>query len=249
MVFLLFFDKILYIHNKKGFTILTIKERAKKILSLEEYSNTGKPIKLDHLELKKPEKEQQILRMVICVDGLNFKIPSEIDWVKAMIKKTLKHQLESLNVRHSFCYVTIRHGLVNSEKDDLWHVDGFSTKITQIPEQNYIWCDHTPTEYVDLNVNFPSDFDPLKHNINFYLRNHITNNILQCEEETIYCLDPYILHKRPENTNNKKRTFIRISFVPIEINDVNNTQNPLLKRIYNQDGLTVRDKLIDYNKI
>ena len=39
---------------------------------------------------------------------------------------------------------------------------------------------------------------------------------------------------------------LRNSFTPIEINDFNNTQNPLIKREYTQDGVEFRNKLLEY---
>jgi hypothetical protein len=42
------------------------------------------------------------------------------------------------------------------------------------------------------------------------------------------------------------RTFVRISFVPIEINDINNTKNLLIPRVYSGDGVAYRNRLINY---
>ena len=48
---------------------------------------------------------------------------------KKLFNEALKHQREVIQVTHSFCYITIRNGLVKSKTDEEWHVDGFSTKI------------------------------------------------------------------------------------------------------------------------
>lgn len=59
--------------------------------------------------------------------------------------------------------------------------------------------------------------------------------------------DPYIIHKRPTVPEGKVRTFVRVSHVPIEIPDVNNTQNPLMPKNYDRDGVKeFRDSLVDY---
>lgn len=226
---------------------MSIQKRAKRIVSVEEFKQAGKPLEIKNIELKTPIEEQYILRMVVCINGKDFYIPKELEWIKPLFNEALKHQQNIIQVTHSFCYITVRNGLVKSKTDDEWHVDGFSTKITHIPEQNYIWCNTLGTEYSDLNVNFPDDFDSNKFNVNLFLKKYINkNNIYQCKEKTLYCLDPYIIHKRPIESENTIRTFVRISFVPIEINDINNTQNKLLPREYTEDGVSFRNNLIEY---
>ena len=226
---------------------MNIKDRAKKVVSVKEFKNAGKPLNIKEIDLEIPNEEQYILRMVVSVNGQDFYIPKELDWIKPLFNEALKHQREVIQVTHSFCYITIRHGLVKSKTDEEWHVDGFSTKITHIPEQNYTWCNKIGTEYSDLNIEFPNDFDPNKFNVNLFLEKHINkNNIHKCKEKTLYCFDPYIVHRRPIESENTIRTFVRISFVPIEINDINNTQNKLLQRLYTEDGVAKRNTLIKY---
>jgi len=54
-----------------------------------------------------------------------------------------------------------------------------------------------------------------------------------------YCLrcEPYVIHRRPPNTQGIHRTFVRISFTPIEIMDINNTENPAIQTNYTRDGI------------
>lgn len=221
-----------------------ISERARQVLGLGGYKYSATPENVDEISLSCPYEEQYILRMPIRVDGKEYKIPREIEWVIPMLSKAMDYQKTIVNIEHSFCYVTVRHGNVKSETDDEWHVDGFSTKISHIPEQNYIWSDIFPTQFVVQSFSFPEDFDPLRYNVNHFLESQIdVNNIRSCENNHIYCLDPYILHRRPHIPIENKRTFVRISFVPIEINDINNTQNPLIPRQYDKDGVLMRDEL------
>jgi len=78
-----------------------------------------------------------------------------------------------MGIEHSFCYLTVRSGKVTSRTDDVWHVDGYSEKITHLPEQNYIWCDKFPTEYVEKAFKIPDDFNPKIHNIHLFLQEEI----------------------------------------------------------------------------
>ena len=57
----------------------------------------------------------------------------------------------------------MRSGLVTSITDDEWHVDGFSMRVPQVPEQNYIWSDVYPTEQLWQRFKIPQTFDPKRH--------------------------------------------------------------------------------------
>lgn len=220
-----------------------IQERSTRMVNLKDFQSAGSPLGLGRLNLSAPSDEQYILRMVVRAGG-QYQIPDELDWVMPMMKLAQEHQ-KSIGADHPFVYVTIRHGIVKSKRDDEWHVDGFSTKVPHTPEQNYIWANQDATEYADLNVKIPHDFDPRQHNINHYLEQHVTE-ALKADSNVVYCMDPYILHRRPSSTTGTQRTFVRISFVPIEINDVLNTQNPSMPKLYTTDGLAFRSQLKTY---
>jgi len=131
--------------------------------------------------------------------------------------------------------------------DDQWHVDGFSTKIPHVPEQNYVWASHTGTQCAELAVRFPKDFDPLRHNVNTYLTQFIDRKkITSLEPGVVYVMDPYMLHRRPPQTSNTYRTFVRVTHVPIQINDIKNTPNPLLPIACDTDGVAYRNMLENY---
>jgi len=142
----------------------------------------------------------------------------------------------------------VRHGEVRSVTDDEWHVDGFSTFITHIPESNYVAVNHTPTEYLVQPIEFPDDFDPLVHNVQWYIQNRASLDVRRLKPHTLYCFDPYFIHRRPSIEPGTHRTFVRVSFTPIEIADDANTPNPLLPmRVYERDGVTIRNALSDYD--
>lgn len=228
-----------------------IKDRAFNALNLNQYSNPNKCDLVSKLKLEQPLEDFYILRILIKKMFDSYKIPENLMWCKPLIDKAEEYQ-NKIGISHPFVYLTIRKGLVKSTTDDEWHVDGFSQTITHLPEQNYIWTDIQPTEYIEKGFVFPKDFHPLKHNIHNFFQNRILEDdkILTMKEETLYCLDPYIIHRRPNIRKDIKRCFIRLSFTPIEINDVNNTYNPLLKTNYTRDGVKVmRNKLISYDNM
>ena len=224
------------------------KDRAHSTLNLAQYNKVNKLDCLSKVYLKCPLDRQYILRMLIRKGTDDFKVPPHLSWIARLLNVANEHQ-KKLNVKHSFCYVTIRHGVVTTKTDDEWHTDGFSMNITHIPEQNYVWTNIKPTEYVEKAFDFPDDFDPSKHNINKFFQNRIEHRDIKIvKENNVYCMDPYIVHRRPTITDDMSRTFIRISFLPIEINDVNNSQNDLLPRLYEKDGVKeFRNKLVDYD--
>ena len=223
--------------------------RAEKILNLSQFEELNKaetfgPV----IDAQCPYESQNILRMLIkspSSDG--FQIPEKLEWLNYLI--SMSNLSQSLNdINQPFCYVTVRHGEVKTKTDDEWHLDGFSMRITHIPEQNYIWVDSDlTTEYVEQSYDIPKDFNPLEYNMNKLLIKQLNEStIKQIEAKKLTVMDPYILHRRPSKTFGKKRTFVRISYTPIEIDDINNTKNPLLKTHYTKDGVAFRNKLKEY---
>jgi hypothetical protein len=228
---------------------MDIARRAHSLLDLKAFVDTGTALSLGTIDLVPPVERQYVLRMAIRAQGGPRMMPDALTWTSPMLDVALRHQA-TIDADHPFCYVTVRHGIVDSVSDDDWHVDGFSMKVPHVPEQNYVWCSHTGTECVPLEVAFPDDFDPMRHNIHEYLARFVDDGlVVRSPDRTVQCMDPYVLHRRPAATAGTNRTFVRISFVPIEIDDVNNTQNPLLPRVYGFDGVAYRNHLEPYAPI
>lgn len=226
-----------------------LKDRAFKVLNTEQYSDFNTIDNVGHVELIQPKEEFYILRMLIKRMFGDYQIPNELLWCKSLIEKADAYQ-KQLGITQPFVYLTIRKGFVKSTTDDEWHVDGFSKTITHLPEQNYVWTDIQPTEYIEKSFNIPSNFNPLKHNIHKFFQRRIdyTDDIKTMESQVLYGMDPYIIHRRPTIDSNIERCFIRLSFTPIEIEDVNNTLNPLIETNYKRDGIkAMRNSLVDYD--
>jgi len=196
-------------------------------------------------DLDVPEN-QYILRMMVRSPETNgFVIPDELAWISPTLANICQFHDMVFHDR-PYVYVTVRSGEVKSVTDDEWHVDGFSMRVPHKPEQNYIWSDCYPTEVLDQRFVIPEDFDPFKHNIHTYFQDNADPSKIKSLKERHLCIiDPYVVHRRPQVPVGTKRAFVRISFVPIEIEDDTCTPNLLLKKkIYNR--IDIRKSLVPY---
>lgn len=178
--------------------------------------------------VRPPVNRQYILRMMVRSDTLPLSIPAELDWLRFTIYRLNAYQ-KAHGLHNPFIYVTVRHGIVTSTTDHAWHVDGFSMRKPHVPEQNYICVQGAdPTEYLLKQWHLPATFNPLVHNIHHYFRDFGDDGlVLPGYSGLVYAIDPYCVHRRPATTVGQVRTFWRISFVPIEIEDDTCTPNPL----------------------
>jgi len=219
-------------------------------VNLAQFSELNSPLRVGGAKVCLPSEEQKVLRVLVDAPHTGLRLPTELEWTRPLIAKATQFQARKVGVRHPFTYVTVRHGVVDSTTDDAWHVDGFSTKITHLPEANYITVfGGEATEWVDQTFDFPSDFDPLSHNVHLFIQRRVRLGFVrQLEAGQMYFMDPYVAHRRPPAARGH-RTFIRISFTPIEIPDVNNTPNPLIPTPhYIVDGIKgFRNQLLDYD--
>lgn len=222
-------------------------ERALMNLSVAGFSYNEHPLTVGQMNLCPQLDRQYVLRMIVGEELGKFFLPSELEWVRCLVEKAYAIQ-SRFSLPHRFCYVTVRHGEVTSTTDDEWHVDGFSMRNHHIPDQNYIWCDSFPTEWLCQSISIPNDFDPLRHNLHKYIASVADeNNAVSLSEKVLYAFDTYCIHRRPKVPEGTHRTFVRVSFCAIEIDDVNNTDNPLIPRKYTRDGVKeFRDTLVSY---
>lgn len=229
----------------------------KKLKELSDYSKLDAPVEIPasggtgimHPDVCLAPDFQTILRMLVRPKYSNeARIPEELRWLTGAINWAHLVDKELTGIKDSFCYVTVRRGKL-FPTDDEWHFDGSSFRTDLIPERNYIWVDHSPTEYKTGELAFPDDFDPVKHHLFKYADSHLRDaEVKFTKPETWYMLSPFCLHRRPYIKDGTHRTFIRICFTDIEGRDINNTPNPLLETdAYGRDPVrTFRDELIEY---
>lgn len=198
--------------------------------------------------------DQYILRMLVRSPySKGFQLTRDIQWLAGLVQQADNFQQTNMGIRHPYTYVTVRTSNPTSAAAYDWHVDGFSTKYTHLPEANYVivFGEHG-TEYADQAFDFPKDFDPLKHNVHLFFQKRIDySKVKTITPGILYYMDPYVVHRRTTKISLKRRCFVRISFTPIEIPDINNTVNPLISTAhYNYDGIKeFRNSLKDYDQL
>ena len=223
------------------------------LLNLKQFAEVNEPISLGEHYVNPPKNEQRILRMLVRSPYSNgLKLPNELNWLLPLIHNAEQFQQREIKISHPFLYVTVRHGVVNYSTDDEWHVDGFSMRYNHLPEANYIYnLGSFSTQCAIKSFNFPDEFDPLVHNIHSFFDKRIENSCIKTLQSGIlYFIDPYVVHRRDPKSFGFFKTFVRISFTPIEIPDIMNTLNPLIEtKHYVIDGVkNFRNKLKDYDE-
>lgn len=228
----------------------TIRDRATSDVGLEFFEHWNHPEDAGPLDLTPPTHSQYVLRCPVIIPGQGLSVPGDMQWTLPLYFQAQWQQFIR-GIKRKFCYITIRHGFIMSALDDEWHVDGFSTKIPHLPEQNYVWASTQPTEFISRPFTVPDDFDPRVHNLHHYIQDYVATNapVVQLKPRRTYILDPYVIHRRPHIPEKLWRTFVRVSFTDIEINDRNNHVNPVFGNITpDKDGLAdFRDQLDRYS--
>ena len=229
------------------------KRNFRKVKEIKDYENLDEPELVKAKNPRIPKKESvQVLRMLVRPKYGKFIIPEELEFLKDTILELAEYDVSRTGIKDSWCYITIRHGEVISKTDDDWHFDGSSFRTDIIPERNYIWVNHSATEYKTGNLSVPEDFNPVEHNL-FSLADYQLKDIpvKTSKEKQWYLLSPFCLHRRPSELKKRSRTFYRICFTDIEGRDINNTQNPLLHtEFFGRNPVkSFRNKLLNYYDI
>lgn len=190
---------------------------------------------------------QQVLRMLVKTKYDNaFRIPGQLQWLTREIRQALTLDRAATGIENSWCYVTVRDG-VPTDDADAWHLDGASLRTELIPERNYVWTSDG-FQYKTGEVAFPEDFDPVRHDLFEYAEFSLEDEPLrEAPGHEWYVLSPFCFHRRRPGTVDT-RTFIRISFLDIEIRDECCTPNPLLPtQAYGRNPVkSFRDQLTTY---
>jgi hypothetical protein len=235
----------------------TLKRRSQELVSIAPFSH---PVKLPHLEVGELMLDVEILRNVNVlrmpldvVDGLPV-LPKMLAALQPMLELATATQKRHFDT-HPFWYVTVRSGW-SDERAERWHTDGFSMRIAHKPEQNYIWTSEYPTEVCQKAIHFPWNLDGKRYNIHLFIAEKIdaTDVVVTMKKRTVYVIDPYVIHRKPkikemEAARADGRVFVRISNVPIEIEDDNYTTNPEIQRkFFGRHGATICDGLEEFRQ-
>lgn len=225
--------------------MVNIFDRAKQLTSVDMYKHADpEPFILkNYYDLEFPSLSQYVLRMLVKTPMSEIQIPRQLRWVQNYVQYC-QDAHDEMFPKHCFTYLTVRHGTPIMGTDDQWHVDGFSMKFPHLPEQNFFWCDHTPPEFALSNFSIPSSFDPLKDNIHSFFGKELQKDvpIYQPPAGAISIFDPYLVHRKIKQP--RRRSMIRITFVPILIEDDDNSVNSLIPvQKFNRSGKEYRENL------
>jgi len=210
---------------------MTTHRNLQKIKTLSDFSKVDEPgVILASQPNNFPSSDQMILRMLVRPKYGSWKIPPELSWLRKNILEIASIDKKITGIKDSWCYVTVRHGPVSSVTDDEWHFDGASFRTDIIPERNYVWVSKMGPQYKLGNINWPDDFDPVRHNLFSFAEKSLQDSpVLSSPEKAWMLMTPFCFHRRnPLTSGMTQRTFIRISFPDIEGRDINNTHNSLL---------------------
>lgn len=233
-----------------------IAHRAKSMLDVQNFNhipqNGFMPEFVGKMVIFEPNEEnEEILRIPIQQPNTGLQIPNFLEWTREFIDRCLIFQKETIQIQQAFMYLTVRRGKCEIVDDDKWHTDGFSMNINHLPEQNYIFTNNQPTQFLPGPFEIPNDFDPLKHHLHEFINDYLTQNktVISAEPNSIYCIDPYIVHRKPKLDKNIRRLFLRLTLCQIEIQDDLNAHNPLLpSKTFNRIGHKIRNSLQSYKK-
>lgn len=241
------------ISNKISANIL---KRSKENLNLKffEESVELEDLNLGFIDIDNTKLKQESLRMPLLVKEGRIELPKSmnLEALQDFCDHCIGIQREK-SVVHHFWYLTVRIGMENS-RSEAWHADGFSLRIPHVPEWNYVWSSKIPTEFWMGSVKFPDDFDAKIFNVHKYIGSQIDAGITSSElskEKCVYLIDPYVVHRKQIFDQSlvgcEDRVFVRLSNVPIEIEDDNHTANPEMERkYYNRVGSKIYDELRVY---
>jgi hypothetical protein len=224
-------------------------ERAKRLVNLLDYRQSvlEKSLRIGGFDVSLPPAQRSVLRLPICMGGA-WSIPSEFDWLKDFIRQCVAFQ-ETYFVAHPFWYLTVRRTDADpTNRSSQWHVDGFSLRTPHLPEMNYLWCSEEPTLFYERPIFFPDDFDGKRHNLQSFVAERIDHtHVVQGQARQIYLIDPYVIHKKPDCIVSTRRFLIRLSNIPVEIEDDLYTPNPAFPtRCYGRVGKDVADQFKKY---
>lgn len=227
---------------------------AQEIFSQERYKYPYLPLYLGSCEIPDIESLNiNVLRMIIRENDENKEVhlPKELLALKDFIESNVNYHRQHYSInKDCFIHLTVRtctyEEMETFIKASTWHVDGFQGKKVprHIPEQDIIWCNKNPTA-ISLQPFFCEYLDSSRFDINDFFNKNQGDNFIKLKSYGQYLITPYNVHKMMNEKYEGRRVFIRLTFSPVEIEDPTNTENPMLKRQYDE-RVDVRNFLDSY---
>ena len=187
-----------------------------------------------------------VLNMLIMYKW-DMALPEKFNALEPFIELALNRmEDQNLLMMYPYAYLTIRQNY-ETTTDTEWHLDGYSPKLKN-PEQIFLWSDNGGTEISNSSIELPERFDPTIHNLYKSFRFYNDPDIITSNENGVYHIDTYNIHRRNPDICNSNRFFLRLAFSQILFNDINMTTNPLItvaERVQLTNGRLYRDVLLD----
>ncbi len=198
------------------------------------------PIKISELNLNLNDIQRVNHYMIKSNDSTQFiyGIFEQNDTINKYISICLDY-LKQNNIEYNdrYCYITIDNKNIKggeSQRDFGWHIDGMQgneVATKQLADYQFIWTDETPTKFCNQMFDI-HDIDPSKHNVFKKLGRQVYGeNCFIINKNTIYLMNPYLLHTATKSEKDIFRNFIRLSFTNTPITSIKMTVNKNI--IYN----------------
>lgn len=213
------------------------------------------PVEAGVVKIESPEKEIRVLRCPIKTPGSQeLFVPSELDCFVPLVL-----QVGELAAAHykgflgSHVHLTIEKTWLEPgqyQRVPGWHVDGLQG-VRIAPhgtEHSWIWGDALPAQYCPQPF-FLNHLDSVRHNMfDEMYKQAREENVLERFSNRVYLIDPYVVHRAQLAKVGCWRTFARITFSDIELEDPANTINLSLASAQDYpDRIEVRDRLYSYD--
>lgn len=213
---------------------------AKETFSLTRYKYPYLPLYLGGYEFDEPLEKLglNVLRLPIREGNelAPLMLPKEILPLRDFLCEQVNyHRLHYSCNKDAFIYLTVRtctYAQLYYQNSQTWHIDGFQgSKIARhIPEQNIIWSNKLPTEFL-IQPMFCEGLNSARHDINDFFatqgQEYFKVNTLP---SSLYLMNPYNIHRVQSKKFTGTRVFIRLNFSPVVIEDITNTINPMLEQ-------------------
>lgn len=194
--------------------------------------------------LKEYLENTQVLYLPVCdFEKSIYTLRPELDVLKPLIYSALDNH----KGRHRYLYLSVNKDFYNigdTQKRPGWHVDGYKTD-----DENYIWSDREPTEYIELEY-LDTELSHEK-SLEYFKDLAKGKNIKRLKSNTLYMLGKFI-HRTPTIRSPGVRTFVKLSFSNHRYNLVGNAVNKINKNWKFYDREVVRNcpvhKNFDYYK-
>ncbi len=210
-------------------------KKCEQIFSNSFFSEIQTPTKIFDFNLNPGDTTRRVNHLLIKNPYSAFKIPDFISKsVSSLIQRCYENAKENkiIDLSERYVYLTYDNSVVEKghcQRDSGYHIDGMQGSEVVSKVNNcfqYIWLNNLPTVFC--NQKFDAlRLEPSKHNYFKHFENQvIESKVFSIEKNSVYFVNPYMIHRASVALYRQKRTFIRIYFSHLPITSVKATINP-----------------------